>query len=140
MKLWHQTEFTDSELGTQGNCFSCCIASILDLDLSIVPNFCQYGENWALPYYNFLNAHGYESEGTFYFNGFSTNANLTRTWKDLLKVSKGRDGVFIVGGPSPRHENVSHAVLYKDDTLFHDPYLDGNGLLFLKYAHLIEKL
>ena len=135
MKFWTQTEN-----GKHGNCLSACLASLLDLDLAIIPNFANYGENWYLPFDAFLHSQGFESDGMFYFNGFSTIPNLVRTWDDLLIQEKGFDGVFIVGGPSPRDSSISHAVLYKDNKLLHDPHPDRSGIQYIKYAYLITKL
>jgi len=137
MKFYDQTEFSDPENNIKGNCLSACLASILDIDIKEIPNFCYFGNNWASEFSKFIYKAGYNLDGSYYFKGLE---NDLREWADLLTLSSGVDGVFIVGGPSPRFNgNIHHAVLYKDNKLLHDPHPSRDGITVLRYAFLITK-
>ena len=104
-----------TEFGENGNCQSACLAMMLGLDLSEVPNFTALG-----------NGVGYVC------------AKLQQQW--LLERGlyiwtivphQGLPwplpyGYYIAGGPSPR--GIHHAVIFKDGALWHDPHPDGGGI------------
>ena len=73
MKFQNQTVFSDPENGVVGNCFSACLSSLFDVDIESAPVFKKL-QDWYLPYCAFLNSLGYESDGCFYFNNFSTTS------------------------------------------------------------------
>lgn len=109
--------------GRGGNCLAACIASLLDLPLSAVPqrtttdtaseaNFTDW-ERLAL----WLHARGLmllEVDG----KAWSTNGLLDSEYEAPLCIG---------GGPSPR--GGKHAVVLRGDELVHDPHPDGGGLL-----------
>lgn len=110
---------TQTELGPHGNCQSVCLAMMLGLPLSAVPNF------WVIG--------GYTSDGF---------VHAQREWLEkrglfiLTFSSWGQEGAvlfppqqgyFIVGGTSPRGH--LHSVIFKDGVLWHDPHPEGGGIV-----------
>lgn len=101
----------------RGNCWSACIASILELPLPAVPNFVEIEvlggpSYWTLTYY-YLYAMG-----------------LTLYQYDPCVAPAGK--YVIASGLSPRstEENeIYHAVVYKDGRLAHDPVPEGEGFI-----------
>jgi len=132
-----QTEFSDKDKGTKGNCLSACLANLLSIDLTLIPNFAYLGDAWFPAFSSFLKENGYRFKGTYYFSSISDQASMG-TWEDLLKINEGINGVYITAGPSPRLEGVGHAVLYKDGNLLHDPHPSREGILSLRYTYMIE--
>lgn len=133
-----QTEFTDQEKGTKGNCLSACLANLLNIELSVIPNFAYLENKWYHAFDKFLTENGFECNGSYYFDRISEQHPLS-TWEGLMERNQGVGGVFIAGGPSPRFPTIGHAVLYKDGSMIHDPHPSRLGLVDLKYVFLIEK-
>lgn len=108
----HQTKFGN----LQGNCFAACIASILEIPIEDVPNFCvDYPEDWFFRASDFVrDRYGYV------FVMFLHNNSIGDT------VS--RMGYSIVGGKSPRGD-FGHSVVYYSDRLAHDPHPSGDGII-----------
>lgn len=110
MKPVIQTKFGDKK----GNCFSACIASILELRIEQVPNFCvDYGENWVK----------------------ETDKWLRENWNLTLLgfVSKGRAGIYslpaiyhLVSGQSER--GINHSCVAFQGKIVHDPHPDQTGI------------
>ena len=97
-----QTEHTD------GNCLQACIASLLGMQLSDVPNFVEYDEYW------FIKMQEWASE-----LGFSVLC---------IDSYPPPDVYAILCGPSPRGD-FSHAVVVgPGNSLVHDPHPSGEGL------------
>jgi hypothetical protein len=113
-----------------GNCLSAVIASLLDLPLSDVPNFVQDhvdhdGETnrqwyWWHRLMAFINSHGWGLH----------SASLDTHFGEHLWVS----------GKSPRSSGVSHAVIYKDGVMVHDPHPDRLGVLTVENVHGLHRL
>jgi len=106
----YQTTFGDGS----GNCFAACIASLLELDIEEVPNFCEGNKNdWW--------------EKT---NKWLAKYNLWFCDVKILEYEDGNPlpwpGYYIVSGKGPR--GLQHSVIYKDGNLLHDPYPDGGGV------------
>lgn len=93
-----------------GNCFAACIASILEMDLADVPNFCK-GDNpeWMFD----LNEWLYQ---------FGLGA-LTVTFQDDIPIKKGW---CCAGGHGPT--GVMHEVVMKNLKMVHNPH-EGWGEL-----------
>lgn len=123
-----QTIFSAPEIGIHGNCFSACIASLMDLPLEHVPHFSSHGPNWFNVFYEFIKTTEFEFNGTCYIPN-------TPDWKDF----KGVDGYVIIGGGSPRGIKNGHAVIYKDGYPFFDPHPDESFLTKEEDLYLIEK-
>lgn len=112
MKPVYQTQFGDPD----GNCFNACVASIIECELSDLPDLCKVeasGQNWLIGLNDALRPMGYgvsstpapeESPATFY-------------------IPKGCH--FIASGDGAR--GIRHSVVYqqKDDgvdaVMVHDP-------------------
>lgn len=118
--------------GIFGDCFRCCIASLLELSAARVPNFCGY--DWTVE--------GTEESRTRWFR--NTNAWLVsrglsfiefqmpdggldsaEKWMDSA-VASGFDAYHILSGKSPRGHN--HAVVAKNGKIVFDPHPSRDGL------------
>lgn len=122
-----QTIKSDIEKGIHGNCFASCLASIMEIPLSEVPEFQNMGTDWFPKLWDFLLEHGYE----FYGTGKK---------EDVEKYNKGIDGFYIVNGESPRGFARGHSVVYYKGEFVHDPYPDGKGLTNIWNYYIIEPI
>lgn len=97
-------------LGPKGNCQSACLAMLLGLPLEKVPNF-----NDAADYNGAMQA-------------FLRQRGLTILTFPIgpVELRAFQKGFAIVGGTSPRGH--SHAVLYRDGELWHDPHPERGGV------------
>lgn len=125
-----QTRFFDptAPAGEQrGNCWTACIASLLDLGIETVPNFVQIdvdgGPNWFTHTLQFLNERGYH----------------------LVSVDPAAPGQdhYIQCGLSPRSPaadgvEVHHSVIYLHGELAHDPHPDATGVATMTNAYGIR--
>lgn len=112
----HQTIF-DFE---NGNCFATCIASILDLPLNLVPNFCAKGsdtfdvdgvrENWYRRAELWLAERGW-SAVMFDWQANSPGLILPNAWA-------------VISGKSPRNAEKHHAVVGRVRSRY---FLDSAG-------------
>ena len=104
-----------TRLGDTGNCMSACLAMVLGLEIEQVPNFFDLAgrdsEKWWQEIRMWLRPRGYD------FVLISASASWIT----------GIGGALIVGGQTDR--GTSHAVVYLDGKLFHDPHPDGTGLI-----------
>jgi hypothetical protein len=109
-----QTRFGSAE----GNCFSACVASILEIPLEDVPQF-MVGDWWA----NFT--------AWCEPRGIIPKYWPARGWCDLdpVRVFLGvPTGYAIMSGESPRHPGVLHAVVALDGAIAHDPHPSRAGI------------
>lgn len=117
MKLQHQTTFggADAPPEEQGNCYATCIASLLGVDASRVPNFVTHGDDTY-----FEETSSWLAQRGLALMAFANNP--------VCDVPEWRDRVtMIASGPGPRgHE---HAVLWRGGRLLHDPHPSGDGLV-----------
>jgi hypothetical protein len=99
-----------------GNCWSACIASILEIPLDTVPNFCggsKTKDHWWSETQQFLDS-----------------LSLTVIEITILEdqdVSTIFDCYWIASGKSPRYSG-DHAVVYHGNKMVHDPHPDGTGI------------
>ena len=116
MQKVDQTEFGKDK----GNCQSACIAMMLGIPLSDVPNFYDISGKqddagiirWNDAYDKFLAKHNVCRVAFKTFPG----------WQQALK------GFYLMVGKSPRGE-FNHIVVYKDGALWHDPHHSRDGVL-----------
>ena len=120
MRLQRQTTFGGpaAPVPERGNCGSTCIACILGLDTSEVPNFCGAEDaddsgNWFTAAQRWLAPRGLA------LAEFNTNPG---TWGEQYAPI-----VSIASGPGPRGH--SHSVLWQHGKLLHDPHPSGDGLI-----------
>lgn len=96
----------------RGNCWTACIASLIEVPLAEVPNFVEIevdgGENWFDHTLKFLKAGGYGI-------------------KQHTIAEMHPDCYYIVTGESYRF-NGYHAVIYKGRNMAFDPVPDGFGV------------
>jgi hypothetical protein len=104
-----------TDLGPRGNCQSACLATLLGISLSEIPNWAALadgdGNKFAQMQRDWLAERGY--------------GILTVVQWQALPWPPAR-GYFICGGVSPRGNR--HAVIYKDGALWHDPHPEGLGI------------
>lgn len=100
--------------GKGGNCFAACIASIFELPLGWVPNFCA---ETRMPWLDFAN-HWLAPLGLMIIN---------------LRILE--EGEFewprcyhIISGHTVRHPKLLHSVVGFAGKMVHDPHPDGSGL------------
>ena len=101
-----QTKFGPVE----GNCFSACVASILEIPLDDVPQF-MAGDWWA-------NFSAWCAARNVVPRYWPCKAWCESTDAPFLGVPTGHS---IMTGESPRHPGVLHAVVARDGEMVHDP-------------------
>jgi hypothetical protein len=92
-----------------GNCFSACVASILELPIGDVPLFVD--ENWRSRFLGWLAARG-----------------LSATTYALADGDLAPRGFSIAFGPSERIAGWDHACVAFDGAVVHDPHPSREGL------------
>ncbi len=111
-----QTKFADGD-GKHGNCMIACLASVLGVPLSEVPDISPQDSH----------------------RPFKLDKWLMETWGLRMAHLPGDPvllGIMAIrGGPGPR--GFSHACIYVDETLVHDPHPEGGGLLSCESYYLI---
>ncbi len=93
-----------------GNCFSACVASLLELPIEEVPHFGSDDTWWAT------------------FQAWLKTRDL---YAVLFKVDSDEQrppGLHIVSGRSPRHSAL-HAVVGEGAKIVHDPHPSRDGLV-----------
>lgn len=143
-----------------GDCFKCCICSLLELDYDSVPNFIELeGENaWYLAAQELFKKHGYKFHADTLYNPnlvylenpteycFEQRYIEERFFLGNLKEEDGIDGYFLASVYSPKYTSASehpinhlHQVLCnKNFEIVFDPCPEYKGILEYPYAHLIK--
>jgi len=119
-----------TEVGDRGNCYSACLASLLHLPISDVPNFFDTAADdspaaWFAGVREWLAGHNlcvtsFEVDANGRFYGWSPHAYL------------------ITCGKSPRGRD--HATIWKGGVMVHDPHPDGTGILVPDSVDLLYPL
>lgn len=131
MKPVYQTIFYDPAEPPRGNCFAACVASLLEIPLEDVPDFCAF-KNWVPKFLRFLRRRGYRRVAflTFCDEPFPVD------------LGAGIDGLFIAVAEVPG--GVLHAVIVNaHGNVVHDPHpeeLGGAGISRLVEMHVIERV
>lgn len=119
MKPVDQDIFINDPHGRVGNCLQAAVASICEMELIDVPHFAALPDDiWFETMCNWLYDKGWEFE-------------------DYESISDSSEYMLTIG-PSPR--GVSHAVVYKDGSLAHDPHPSKAGILNVKWCASIKPL
>ncbi len=101
--------------GKNGNCFSTCIACILQIPAARIPNFChEKNENWRDATNDWLGSIG------FFYIDFTLIGDMR---DELIRYW----GYHVISGNGPRKRR--HSVVGLQGELFHDPYPGGCGLI-----------
>lgn len=118
MKPVDQTLFGFKE----GNCWIACIASILELSIDKIPNFCkgslqEEDNRW------FKDTH------VWLKNNYGLS--LVGLTPELKNYPSLKEGYSILCGSSPRGKDSteSHACVYYNGEIVHDPHPSRNGLI-----------
>lgn len=101
----------------RGNCLQACVASILGVSLSAVPNFHDCPEGFWGGFYRFMESNGYIA--------FETTANF-----------HGIEAYHIVNGRSPRGAG-NHACVGFDGKIVHDPHPSRAGVTLIVDVFLL---
>ena len=118
------TVMHDPENGAIGDCFRCCIASLLDMQPEQVPHFMDYpwddpdGGKWFRHLNQWL-----RDKGLAYIE---INVDPQQPWKWGDFVQCGFDPWYIWSGESPR---ARHSTVAQAGILVHDPHPSRAGLV-----------
>lgn len=141
MKPIFQTKFPTEENPKQGDCFRACIASILELRLEEVPDFCASQGDWETNFHQWLAEKGLSS----------VEVNLGPD-QIIYPVTEGT--LCIVSGTTSRHPTRLHSVIgrvtwnktlkiYNEARPFlmfeflHDPHPSGEFIIICKTVNYI---
>jgi len=113
------TPIKQTILGSKGNCFDACIASILDLEINDVPNLNAHLENglWVSVLNKWL-----ASFGLSYMA-------VTIPFSDIDLYFENKDFYHIIIGHTDRSSPLLHAVVGRKGKMVFDPHPTGLGLM-----------
>ena len=136
----------------RGNCYAACIASILEVPITEVPNvevfFHLDNGYWNEVMLTFLQSKGWElcsddmlkrfhgNDPKLYIRGFDFKGTDENGW--IPEYYEYKDKYYLVSGKSPR--GVHHICIYKNGELVHDPHPSRDGLVSLDYFQTLEKV
>ncbi len=143
------------ELIQNGNCWAAAIASLLEIPISEVPNFeVWFNTDVCYIWYDltqcFLIQRGHTLEYDNRFKVFHHTEDEWNTvgddWYDKYAQmgeyhklrEELKDQYYLVSGPSPR--GVSHATIWQNGVMVHDPHPTREGILELKTFEVIRPL
>lgn len=117
-----------------GNCLAACIASLLELPITEVPNVeVLFDADNPTFYYStlqiWLKSKGYQIKEDNRFKIFH--------WGGAIEPET-TDKYYLVTGVSPR--GVKHVCIYKNGKLVHDPHPSQEGLMMLEYFESVTKI
>lgn len=121
MKPVKQTILHDSINGIKGNCFTACVASIMELPIEQVPYFANIEKDWYLHFMNFMEKHNWEEDITYNV----TNPPL---------------GYSIACGLSPRGIDLKHSCVAYCGKIVFDPHPDNTGLSSIEYYYVLKPI
>lgn len=106
-----------------GNCFRACIASVFEIDIDEVdiPELEQTlwdGDDW----FSLVVDWAWSKDYAVWF-WYNSNPHGKQ-----IPVQGIDDRYLIATGPSPRHQDTDHAVVFKGNKLAHDPHPSKSGL------------
>lgn len=109
-----------------GNCTEACVASILEIPLSKVPDIQLLAEERDVWW-------GQALIDLFRDRGWGLVLCNVHGWPRQERARLAPQGHVIAGGPSPRarpdeEDHPGHSVVYKDGELAHDPHPSREGL------------
>lgn len=99
----------------KGECYRACVASLLELDIDVVPHFLEFGDMWYIEAAHFWDKYGYIFIGC---------GDLTQA-KDCVENNRiiPIDGCLLATVPSRTHgSTVKHCILVDaQGNVVHDP-------------------
>ena len=108
----------------RGNCYAACIASILEVPITEVPNvevlFHIEGAYWSDVMERFLSSKGYKLADSHKFRVFHDPEYGIQEGERANWIEQCENIFYLVSGQSPR--GVSHMVIYKKGRMIHDPH------------------
>jgi hypothetical protein len=117
--------------GPRGNCYSACLAMMLGLPISEVPNFCD--------------TPGLEEDPGPIFQAAAKAWLAARGWGHITVAAHGpffkrwfSKGFVMAAGMTSR--GFLHSVIYKDGELWHDPHPSHDGLTAVGEVDLLYPL
>lgn len=122
------------EMVVRGNCLAACLASLLEMPISEVPNIeTLYGIDnnyyWEV-LWRWLGHIGYEISTDERFRCFHGDESKSE-FKEQLK-----DKYYLVSGKSQR--GFQHICIYKNGELVHDPHPSKEGIVTEEYFESLE--
>uniref|UniRef100_A0A6M3IIZ5 Uncharacterized protein n=1 Tax=viral metagenome TaxID=1070528 RepID=A0A6M3IIZ5_9ZZZZ len=106
------------------DCQRACVASILELPLTDVPNFMlPNSDGWVERMQEFTKPYGFLTLNLFFTDGKS---------EEYLK-----DCYTIAGGESPRSPEREHAVVWKNGKMVHDPSPTRAGIVGKPHSYTV---
>lgn len=101
-----------TRIGSKGNCFEACIASILELKINDVPDLNAFEENceWVPLLNKWLSR----------YDVCYIECNIERN--DMDSFFKDRNFYYILIGKTSRSEDILHAVVGYNSKIVHDPH------------------
>lgn len=130
-----------------GNCLAACVASLLDLPITEVPNvevffhLSKYDSFYLDVLEKFLTSKGYEITTDDRFKCFHPElADMRFANEEWLADSTYnlRDKYYLISGQSPR--GLSHITIWQNGKMIHDPHPTKEGLVKLQFFQSIELL
>jgi len=123
----------------RGNCLPACVASILEIPISEVPNvevfYHMEGDTyWAEVMQTFLSSKGWEWSGDDRYQVFHPEFEMVN---DVLKEDL-KDTYYLAIGNSPR--GIRHVCIYQNGVLAHDPHPSRDGLVTVERFESIERI
>lgn len=111
-----------------GNCWTACIASLLDLTLTEVPDEAEFWKPGMTPSQSWI---PYMKEAHRWLRGrgfvlVEVQAKHVN-YQGPIEIFKSMH--CILSGPSPRNKDVFHAVVGRGNEIVHDPHPSRAGLL-----------
>lgn len=112
----------------RGNCFAACIASLLMIPITEIPNvetlFHIEGTLWIDVMNEFLLSKGYELNSDFRFSSLhNINDNITDEFLQDMKLKNVR---YLASGNTIR--GTKHICIYMNGKCIHDPHPSNEGL------------
>jgi hypothetical protein len=103
--------------GKGGNCFAACVASLLEIPVKNVPNFCHdHGDHWPLALKEWLAPLGL----------FPVVVNVPPSDDSATAFLMNDGATCIAGGKTA--SGADHACIHRGLKLLHDPCPGGEGL------------
>ncbi len=128
----------------RGNCYAACIASILEVPITEVPNMevfyhldNGYGEEVMR---TFLISKGWELRSDDRFECFHHEFLYEMYGEDKYHYLREKlaDKYYLVSGKSSR--GIQHICIYKNGKLVHDPHPTREGLETIQHFETLEKI